>query len=51
MEQLMEAVRRRLDLPAPQLFDELLAEIKTFANATTLEDDMCLVGVEVKRSL
>jgi len=51
MEQLIGAVRHRLELPAPQLFDELLAEIRTFANASTLEDDMCLVGVEVKRGL
>ena len=51
MEQLIEAVRHRLTLPAPQLFDELLAEIKGFAESAAPEDDMCLVGMEVKRLL
>ena len=47
--QLVEAIARRLALPAPQLFDELLAEIKGFAAGDEFEDDMCLVGLEVKR--
>jgi len=51
MEQLIEAVRHRLELPAPQLFDELLAEINAFANTTAFDDDMCLVGMELKRTL
>ena len=51
MEQLIDAVRRRLGLPAPQLFDEMLAEIEAFADKSSLDDDMCLVGMEVKRLL
>ena len=51
MEQLIETVRHRLGLPAPQLFDEMLAEIKAFAGAAALEDDMCLVGMDIKRLL
>lgn len=51
MAQFIEAVRRRLELPAPQLFDALLAEIKAFAGRAAFEDDMCLVGMEVTRML
>lgn len=47
--QLNEAVTRRLDAPAPRLFDALLAEIKAFAGGGTFDDDMCLVGMEVQR--
>ena len=48
-EQFIEAITRRLALPAPQLFDELLAEIQHFAAGEKFDDDMCLVGLEVKR--
>jgi len=51
LKHLIQAVRRRVELPASQLFDELLAEIGVFANTTDLRDDMCLVGLEVKRTL
>jgi serine phosphatase RsbU (regulator of sigma subunit) len=30
----------------PQLFDELLSEIKSFAADHAFEDDVCLVGIE-----
>ena len=33
----------------PQLFDALLSEIKAFAATTGFEDDMCLVGMEIRR--
>jgi sigma-B regulation protein RsbU (phosphoserine phosphatase) len=46
-EMLVEAVRRRQNLPAGELFDELLAEIKGFALDQEFMDDVCLVGVEV----
>jgi len=46
-QQLAAAVARRLDLSAPQLFDELLAEVRAFSINQEFEDDMCLVGVEV----
>lgn len=48
-EQLMEAVERRLGLPAPQLFDELITEITGLSATGRFEDDMCLVGLEVTR--
>jgi serine phosphatase RsbU (regulator of sigma subunit) len=38
---------KRLTLPAPQLFAELLAVIQRFAGRELFEDDVCLVGVEL----
>lgn len=46
-EMLVDAVRRRAKLPAAELFDELLAEIKEFALGQDFMDDVCLVGMEV----
>ena len=46
-EMLLDAVRRRAKLPAAELFDELLAEIKEFALGQDFADDVCLVGMEV----
>lgn len=46
---LLEAVRRRLKLPLPQLFDELLAEVLDFSADRAFHDDVCLVGMEVLR--
>jgi sigma-B regulation protein RsbU (phosphoserine phosphatase) len=46
-ELLASAVRRRVQLPASELFDEVLAEIKEFALGQDFMDDVCLVGMEV----
>ena len=46
-EMLLAAVSRRTKLPAAQLCDELLAEIKEFAMGLDFTDDVCLVGMEV----
>ncbi len=46
-EMLLNAVRRRAKLPAAELFDELLAEIKEFALGQDFADDVCLVGMEM----
>jgi phosphoserine phosphatase RsbU/P len=46
-EMLADAVRRRVKLPASQLFDELLAELRAFAVDHEFTDDVCLVGMEV----
>ena len=43
---LVAAVQRRAQLPAPQIFDELLAEIRRFSGDSAFADDVCLVGVE-----
>jgi len=45
-EMLVEGVQRRLQLPAPRLFDELLAEIRSFSADSGFADDVCLVGIE-----
>ncbi|HWF19515.1 MAG TPA: PAS domain S-box protein [Verrucomicrobiae bacterium] len=45
-EMLADAVRRRARLPAGELFDEVLAEIKEFALGQDFVDDVCLVGME-----
>ena len=47
----MEAVQRLLHLPAPQLFDTLIAEVKAFSGQADFDDDMCLVGMEIVRLL
>jgi sigma-B regulation protein RsbU (phosphoserine phosphatase) len=49
-EQLIQAVRDRPKLPAADLFDELLAEIRRFALGQDFVDDVCLVGMEVAGS-
>ena len=45
-EMLVAGVQRRAQLSAPQLFDELLAEIRSFAADNGFSDDVCLVAVE-----
>lgn len=47
--QLHAAVARHLSLPALALFDALLDEIREFAGHKPFEDDVCLVGMEVRR--
>jgi serine phosphatase RsbU (regulator of sigma subunit) len=48
-ERLLAAVRQRAKLPTNELFTGLLDEIKKFSASTEFEDDVCIVGVEVKR--
>ncbi len=51
MSQLTEAITRRSALPTPQLFDELLAELRAFSVTGEFGDDMCLVGTDITRLL
>ncbi len=44
-ERLLDAVRRRINLPVDALFDELLQEIRDFSANSEFVDDVCLVGV------
>jgi phosphoserine phosphatase RsbU/P len=44
---LAAAVKQRLQLPAPQLFDELLKETRSFATDATFTDDVCLVAMDL----
>ncbi|MEA3211652.1 MAG: phosphoserine phosphatase RsbU/P [Chthoniobacter sp.] len=48
-DQLKEAVTRQMNLPASELFDALLAEVRSFSAHEGFEDDVCLVGMEVPR--
>lgn len=48
--QLIEAVRQRVQSPAPRLFDELLSEIQSFSGDKSFIDDVCLVAMEVVRT-
>jgi len=43
---LVTAVQRRAQLPVPQLFDDLLSEIRHFSGENAFADDVCLVGME-----
>jgi sigma-B regulation protein RsbU (phosphoserine phosphatase) len=44
---LLGAVQRLMHNPAPQLFDELLKQVRQFSEGTGFTDDVCLVGMEV----
>jgi len=48
-ERLLAAVRARNQQPTQELFTGLLDEIKQFSARTDFEDDVCVVGMEVKR--
>ncbi|HVM47384.1 MAG TPA: SpoIIE family protein phosphatase [Candidatus Acidoferrum sp.] len=43
---LVAGVQRQLRLPAPRLFDALLAEIGAFSGGPGFADDVCMVGIE-----
>ncbi len=43
---LLQAVRERLRLSAPELFDGLLEQIRRFAGHVMFGDDVCLVGMD-----
>ena len=45
---LLGGVQRRMQLPAGQLFDELLQEVRQFAAQEDFMDDVCLVGMELQ---
>jgi sigma-B regulation protein RsbU (phosphoserine phosphatase) len=47
-EMLSAAVQKRLTFPPAQLFDELLGEIREFADEHVFDDDVCLLGMEYK---
>jgi sigma-B regulation protein RsbU (phosphoserine phosphatase) len=49
-ERLLQAVRRRIQKPAEELFGELLAEVQGFSGSQEFEDDVCLVSVEAGAS-
>jgi serine phosphatase RsbU (regulator of sigma subunit) len=48
-ERLLAAVNQRAKLPTNELFTGLLDEIKHFSASSEFEDDVCILGVEIKR--
>jgi sigma-B regulation protein RsbU (phosphoserine phosphatase) len=50
-EMLVAGVQRRAQLAAPRLFDELLAEIRSFAADSAFADDVCLVAMEFETNI
>jgi len=48
---LVEAVRRRAQLPVETMFDELLRELEEYAVRRELNDDVCLLAIELRRLL
>ncbi len=51
MKQLTEAIARRRTMPTPELFDDLVAELRGFSVTGEFGDDMCLVGLDFARLL
>jgi phosphoserine phosphatase RsbU/P len=47
-ERLLAAVNQRAKLPTNELFTGLLDEIKRFSATSEFDDDVCVVGVEIK---
>ena len=48
-ERLLAALHQHTNLPTDKLFDTILTEIKTFSGALEFNDDVCLLGMDVKR--
>ena len=48
-ERLMASASNRIRQPAPLLFDGLLADVQQFTGNTEFADDICLVGIEIRR--
>jgi serine phosphatase RsbU (regulator of sigma subunit) len=46
-DRLLAAVRQRPHLPAPALFEALLADTQQYSEAKEFEDDVCLLAMEV----
>ena len=50
MDRLLRALRKRINLPASQMFEEIVSEIQGSCVSGHFTDDMCLLGVEVRRT-
>jgi sigma-B regulation protein RsbU (phosphoserine phosphatase) len=48
-QRLITEVRERIPLPTEELLDGLLREVQRFTGTGEFDDDVCLVGVEVRR--
>jgi serine phosphatase RsbU (regulator of sigma subunit) len=49
-ERLLEAVRRRMQLPLVEVVDGLIEEVSRFCKDGEFADDVCLLGVDVRRA-
>jgi sigma-B regulation protein RsbU (phosphoserine phosphatase) len=49
-DRLLATIRKRIRLPAPQMFGEIVSEIRGSCVSGQFTDDMCLLGVEVQRT-
>lgn len=45
---LLEAVRQRVHMPLEKLFSDLLLELRHFSIHSEFDDDVCLIGMEVR---
>lgn len=50
-ERLLAEVRRRMQLPAEELFDDLMVEIQANCPSGHFADDVCLLGVELRQTV
>jgi serine phosphatase RsbU (regulator of sigma subunit) len=48
-ERLAEAIQKHSDKPTNEMLSETLGEIRRFSGRQEFEDDVCLIGVEVKK--
>ena len=48
-EMLAAAVHRRAQLPSPELFAGVISEIHDFSGSSEFEDDVCLIGMDIRR--
>lgn len=49
-ERLLAEVRKRMQLPAEELFDNVMTEIQAKCPSGQFADDVCLLGVELRRT-
>jgi serine phosphatase RsbU (regulator of sigma subunit) len=49
-QQLHAAMNRHAALPPEEFFSRVLEEIRKFSTRETFDDDVCVVGVEVRRT-
>jgi sigma-B regulation protein RsbU (phosphoserine phosphatase) len=49
-DRLLATMRKRINLPAAQMFGEIVSEIQGSCVSGQFTDDMCLLGVEVRRT-
>lgn len=47
-ERLIKSAQGRIGMPPGKMCDEIIAEIRSFSAAAEFDDDVCLVGMEVK---